>query len=427
MIRKRVLSGVAITATAALLLSGCGRPDEGEGTGPEPVSMSDGPATGKLTIWAQGTEGEALADFLAPFEEENPDVEIQVTPVPWDSAQNKYQTAVAGNTTPDIGMLGSDWMPAFGSALLPTPSEIDTSDIFPVALETTDLGGTHYGVPWYVETRALFYRTDLMEQAGFTEFPTDWEGFKALAKGYQTGAGAEYGVTLPSGGWNSFIGNLPFMWSNGGEIIDAEQTEWTIDTPENAEALDYIRSFFDEGIADPNPDNESGSQVSRFVDGSTPMFISGPWDIPGLAAAGGDGFADKFAVAPIPASPSGESISFAAGANLAVFKGSKNPDAAWKLIQWLTQPDVQVEWYKTVNGLPSQQSAWDDPALTENPKTAAFGEQLQSTKTAPALTVWPELSAAADTQIEQIMRGVIPAAEGLAAIQAEADSLGFGD
>ncbi|MGW8482577.1 sugar ABC transporter substrate-binding protein [Microbacterium sp. NPDC055903] len=425
MIRHRITATVAMTAAAALLLSGCGRADD-TGDTTAPVELGDGPATGELTIWAQGTEGEALKDFLAPFEEANPDVDIEVTPVPWDSAQNKYQTAVAGNTTPDIGMLGSDWMASFGSALLPTPAELDTSDIFPVALETTDLDGTQFGVPWYVETRVLFYRTDLMEQAGFDEFPTDWEGFKNLAKAFQDN-GADYGVTLPAAGWNSFIGNLPFAWSNGGDIIDADRTQWQIDSPENAEALEYIRSFFDEGIADPNPDNESGSQVSRFIDGTTPMFISGPWDIPGVLAAGGPEFADKYAVAQIPASPDGVSTSFSAGGNLVVFENSKNPDAAWKLIQWLIEPEVQVEWYKTVNGLPSQQSAWEDPALADDAMTAVFGQQLQSTKTPPALTTWPEISSAADTQIEQIMLGVITAEEGLAVIQAEADKLGFGD
>lgn len=425
MIRTKATVVVALAAITAVALSGCGRTDDAKPQ-EEAVALTDGPATGDLTIWAQGTEGESLKEFLAPFEAANPDVNIEVTAVPWDSAQNKYQTAVAGNTTPDIGMLGSDWMASFRQALLPTPAEIDTSDIFPVALQTTDLGGTQFGVPWYVETRALFYRTDLMEQAGISEFPTDWDGFKTLAKAYQDN-GADYGVTLPAAGWNSFIGNLPFMWSNGGEIMNDDQTEWTIDTEENAAGLEYVRSFFDEGIADPNPDNESGSQVSRFVDGSTPMFISGPWDVPGVLDAGGPDFADKYSVARIPASATGESTSFSAGGNLAVFKNSKNPDAAWKLIQWLIEPDVQVKWYETVNGLPSQQSAWEDPALSENPMTVTFGEQLQSTRTAPSLTVWPEVSSAADTQIEQIMLGVISAKDGLAAIQAEADSLGLGD
>ncbi|MEV0143497.1 MULTISPECIES: sugar ABC transporter substrate-binding protein [unclassified Nonomuraea] len=426
MIRRNLAAATAVTATLALALSGCGRSNDRPRSDAPASRLTNGPATGTITVWAQGTEGEALAGFLKPFKDKNPGVDVKVTAIPWDSAQNKYQTAIAGGTTPDIGMLGSDWMPTFASALRPAPADIDTGDIFPVSLQTTDIGGARLGVPWYVETRVLFYRTDLMKKAGFDSFPKDWQGFKALATAYQDKTGAKYGVTLPSGGWNAFLNNLPFVWSNGADLMNADQTKWTFDTPRTVEALDYLSGFFKEGIANKNPDAETGSTASAFVNGSVPMFISGPWDIPGLKTAGGAGFEDKFAVAPIPAPPGGTSTSFAAGANLAVFKNSKNPDAAWKLVQWLTQPDVQVEWFKTVNDLPSRQSAWKDPALTADPKVAVFGEQLKSTKTAPVLTTWTQVSAAADTEIERVFRGGKSPQDAVRQLQSTADSLGTG-
>lgn len=427
MIRRNMAAATAVTATLALMLSGCGRSNDRPQNDVSASRLANGPATGTVTIWAQGTEGEALADFLKPFKEKNPGVEVKVTPIPWDSAQNKYQTAIAGGTTPDIGMLGTDWMPTFASALRPTPAEIDTSDIFPVSRQTTTIGGAQLGVPWYVETRVIFYRTDLMKKAGFESFPKDWQGFKALAKAYQDKAGAKYGVVLPSGGWNGFLSNLPFVWSNGADVMNADQTKWTFDSPKMVESLEYVNSFFKEAIANKNPDSESASTASAFVDGTVPMFISGPWDIPGLKTAGGAGFEDKFAVAPIPAPPGGTSTSFAAGANLTVFKNSKNPDAAWKLIQWLTQPDVQVGWFKAVNDLPSRQSAWKDTALTSDPKVSVFGEQLKSVKTAPALTTWTQVSAAADTEIERVIRGGKSSQDAVKQLQSTADSLGTGE
>ncbi len=422
---RRVIAATAAAVSALLVLTACGRSDDAATAGGEAGTISDGPATGEVTIWAQGTEGEALKDFLAPFEAENPDVTITVTPVPWDSAQNKYQTAVAGGTTPDIGMLGSDWMPTFANSLQATPEAIDTSGMFPFAVQGTEFDGVNYGVPWYVETRLIFFRSDLMEAAGFEEFPTDWDGLKELAKAYQAG-GAEYAIALPTGGWNGFLNTLPFVWSNGAELMNDDQTEWTLDTPEIAGAVEYLDSFFQEGLADANPDTESGSVASRFVDGSVPMFLSGPWDVPGLISAGGADFADKFSVARIPASPTGESTSFAAGSNLAVFTKAKNPDAAWKVIQWLTQPEVQVEWFTTVNGLPSQEAAWEDVALTSDEKVSVFGAQLQSVKTAPALTTWPQVSAAGDTQLEQVIKGGKDVAAALAELQSTAESLGTG-
>jgi multiple sugar transport system substrate-binding protein len=427
MIRHRLLAAFAVTAASALLVSGCGRAESPEQTGGAAAAeLSDGPATGTVTVWAQGTEGEALQDFVKPFEEANPDVQVEVTAVPWDSAQNKYQTAIAGGTTPDIGMLGSDWMPGFRSALTPVPDDIDTSDVFPFAVESTQFDGARYAVPWYVETRVIFYRTDLLQEAGFDEFPADWDGLKDLARAYQEDTGAEFGISLPSGGWNSFLGGLPFAWSNGAEVMNEDQTEWTLDSPEMVESLSYLNSFFEEGLADKSPDTESGSASADLVSGAVPMFLSGPWDIPGLELAGGEGFEDKFGLATIPAGPDGTSTSFAAGANLGVFEDAENPDAAWKLIQWLSEPNVQARWFEAVNDLPAQQSAWDDEALTADPRVAVFGDQLQSVKIAPTLVSWTQVSAAADTQVEQIFRGGKDVEDALAELQSTADSLGTG-
>ena len=66
-------------------------------------------------------------------------------------------------------------------------------------------------------------------------------------------------------------------------------------------------------------------------------------------------------------------------------------------MQWLSQPDVQVKWYKATGDLPSVQSAWKDPALADDPKLSVFGEQLKDTNSPPSVPTWTQVSAAADT------------------------------
>lgn len=420
MIPKRI---TAATLAAALVLTACGR-DASTDAPQTAQAISAGPATGTVTIWAQGTEGEALPGVLEAFKAENPDVDVQVTAVPWDEAQNKYRTAVAGGATPDIGMLGTDWMPGFRDALEPTPGELDTSGMFPESIASTELGGTRYGVPWYVETRVIFYRTDLMRQAGFDTFPTTWDGFKQLARAMREKAGAKYGVNLPSGGWNTFLGLAPFFWSGGAEVTDAATTKWTFDTPEMTAGVEYVNSFFTEGIASPNPDASPGGAAAALVDGSVPMMISGPWDVGQVTEAGGPGFADKFAVARLPQHKS--STSLIAGADLVVFKGAKNRDAAWKLIRWLSEPDTQVEFFKATGDLPAQRSAWTDPALAADPKVSVFGEQLRSVKAAPPVDSWAEVSSAADSALEQVFRGGKDPAVAMRELQATTESIGLG-
>ncbi len=424
MIRRKLATAVAVAGATTLLLTGCGRSDDGPAAS-EVFELSEGPASGTLTIWAQGLNGDYLKDFVAPFEEENPDVTIEITSIPWDSAQNKYQTAIAGGVTPDVGMLGTDWMSMFLDGLQPVPDAVDTSAIFDASTATAEFDGAAYAVPWYADTRVVFYRTDLAEAAGIAEAPADWDDFRALAEAYQAG-GAEYGLQIAGSGWNSFFSNLPFVWSNGGEVISADQDAWQLDSPEVAETVAYLEAFWADGLADRNPSTDQGAGIAKFVDGSAPMFVGGPFNLNDIRLAAGEEFFEQFALAPIPAGPNGQSTSVAGGGNLAVFKDAENPDAAWKLIDWLSQPEVQTAWYETIGDLPANADSWSDAVLADDAKVSVFGEQLLSTATPPTVTTWAEVSAAADSRLELISRGEESVDDGLAALQSTADSLGFG-
>jgi multiple sugar transport system substrate-binding protein len=109
-----------------------------------------------------------------------------------------------------------------------------------------------------------------------------------------------------------------------------------------------------------------------------------------------------------------------------VFQDSDNADAAWKLVDWLTQPDVQVKWYDVTGDLPSQQSAWDDPSLADDQKLAVFGEQLEDTQAPPVNTAWVQVGAAADSVLERMTVSGEAPEEALAELQQQATSIGVG-
>ncbi|WP_433888510.1 sugar ABC transporter substrate-binding protein [Streptomyces sp. CA-111067] len=423
MIGRRTASAVALAAVTGVLLSGCGRSDDTDKPAAA-ATLTAGKATGTVTIWAQGTEGEALPKLVKGFEAANPGVTVKVTAVPWDSAEKKYRTAIAGGTGPDVGMFGTDWMSSFGNDLAPTPAQVDTSGFFPASVDTTKVGGTAYGVPWTVDTRVVFYRTDLLKKAGHSSFPTTWAGFEALARDLQSKAGARYGVGLPTSGFNSFLSILPFIWSNGGSVLSDDQKTWTFDSPQVVEAMKYLNGFFTSGLANKTPSTAAGSPESDFVSGRVPMMISGPWETASLVQAGGKDFADKFALAPLPAQKT--STSFLGGSDLVVMKKAKNADAAWKLIQWLSQPATQVEWFKLSGDLPSQQAAWKDPVLTSDSKVSVFGKQLLSVRTPPTLPTWNEVSAAGDGALEEMVKGGQSPEQAMKGLQGKAASIGTG-
>ncbi|MFC0672918.1 sugar ABC transporter substrate-binding protein [Brachybacterium hainanense] len=422
---RRTVTGLG--AAAALgLLAACGRPEEnGDGSAPasaEPIA--EGPATGSLTVWAMGAEGEKLPELLAGFQEQNPDVTVEVTPVPWDSAHDKFTSAIAAGTAPDVAQVGSTWMAEFVGlgALEPTPEEISVDDFFTGALDSVTVGDTVYGVPWYVETRVVFYRKDLAEQAGITEPPADWEGLLALARALQEKAGATWGISLQPGGTGSWQSVMPLIWSNGGDVVDDQGAEFTFDAPANEEALAYYQSYFSEGISNPTP--ADGTTEQDFVSGAVPMFISGPWMMSAVEALGGEGFAEKYGVFVMPQKES--SASFLGGANLGVFQGTKNRDAAWKLVQHLSRPEVQVQWFGISTDLPALQQGWEDPAVASNEKFEVFRTQLDTAFAPPVVATWEQVAAAFDAQIEEVCKNGLAAADALAATQSEAQSIGTG-
>lgn len=422
----RWITAGAVLAIGTLALSACGRTEGGGGSGPDAGGpIDDSPATGTVEVWAMGNEGEVLDQLAERFEEENPDVDIEVTAVPWESAHDRIATAIAGGETPDVTMLGSTWVGEFAAtgAFEPTPDGlVDESSFFEGSWETSVVDDVAYGVPWYVDTRVLYYRTDLAEAAG-VEPPATWEEYTAFAQGLQS-AGAQWGVSLPPGGFDSWQYVTPLAWQAGGDILNEDGSAFTFDTPEWEEAFTFYSSFFEQGIAEPVR-LETGEIEQEFIDGNVGAFFSGPFHVSLLQEQGGPDFADKFAVAMVPGDVS--RTSFTGGGNLAVFEDTENRDASWKFVRWLSQPETQIEWYEISTDLPSVQAAFDDPVFADDPYLSVFAEQLEDSKAPPAIPTWAQVSSVIDQELEKVTRGDTTPQEAIATIQQQADSIGTGE
>ena len=424
--RTSAITLAGVTALA-LTVSACGREDAGSGTAETGKAVSSGAAKGTITMWAMGAEGENLPALTKEFEAANPGVKVQVTAIPWDAAHDKFTTAITANKTPDVAMVGTTWMGEFAGmdALDPTPGEVDKSAFFDGAQKTTEVNGTSFGVPWYVETRLVYYRTDLAKKAGITTPPTDWDGLKTMAKAMQDKAGAKYGIGLQAGGTGSWQSVMPFAWSAGADLTKDGGKAYNFDSPEVLKASQYYQSFFTDGISDKAAPATPTTEPD-FASGKVPMFISGPWMMSAVEKAGGGAkFKDKYDVFQIPADKM--SSSFVGGSNLVVFKNTKNRDSAWKLVNWLSDPKTQVKWYGMSTDLPAVKSAWQDPALTADAKLAVFGKQLETAQAPPSFPTWEQVVTSFDTEMEKVTKTGSDPAAALKTVQKQADSIGTGN
>lgn len=418
-----------IVATAACGTNdGSGSPgaaatDGGAGAGASgsPAGSAAAGVSGELTVWAMGNEGTKLGVMADKYMAANPDVKVSVTPVDWGQAVAKLQTAIAGGETPDVSQMGTDMMGQFveTGALEPVGEGIDPSAFFESAWQTGVVDGQAYGVPWYVETRVLYYRTDIAEKAGITAAPATWDDLKAMAKAMQAQGGAEFGIALGTKNSQEY---LPFVWSNGGDVLGADGA-FALDSPQAVEALTFYDSFFEEGLT-PTSVPEGFDVTPAFVSGTHPMFFSGPWHVGLITEAGGADIEGKWAVVPIPKKVTG--TSFVGGSNLVVFKDSPNKDAAWSFVQFMADPANQVAWYEEATVLPAVQSAWDDPALASDANVAVFGQQLQDTKAPPPIPTWNEIGTAINDNLERVTTGDVAPADGAKAMEEEATAIGTG-
>ena len=423
--RRRL--AVAVCMTAVLALAACGR-SEDDGQAEEAEAIDEGAPTGTVEVWAMGTEGEELGPFVEAFEAENTDVDVKVTPVPWENAHDKIATAIASGETPDATLVGTTWMGEFAKlgGLDPVPPDlVDTDSFFEGAYDSTVVDDTEYGVPWYVETRVLFYRKDLAEKAGWDAPPKTWDELTQFASDLGDQPGVEIPFYVQPGQTGSWQTAIPFAWTAGAEMTNEDGTEYTLDSDAMAQGLEYYKSLFDDGLSTTSL-LQPGEIENQFAQGTTASFISGPWHIGLVKDMGATD--DQIGVAPLPSVDDSSEMgtSFVGGGNLAVFKESDNRDAAWKLVQWLSEADVQTEWYETMSDLPAVEASWDSGPLAEDPLLSVFGEQLTSTNSPPPVPTWEQVAEVIDRSIEQVVNGKMSVEDAMADMQSQAQAIGTG-
>ncbi|WP_406093001.1 sugar ABC transporter substrate-binding protein [Streptomyces sp. NBC_01013] len=405
-------TGIGIAVVLSLGLTACGS------SGGKDVA-ADSKQT--LTVWAMGAEGEKLADVARVYEKANPNITVKVTPVGWDVAHQKLVSAAAAGTMPDVAQMGGTYMGEFSELGVLEPVDTKTfqeKDFFPAGWQQGEVDGQAYGVPWYVDTRVLYYRTDLAEKAGITKAPTDWKELRDLATAYQKKADTKWGLSIQPSGLDTVQNFYAFLYSAGGEILN-DKGDVVIDSPEAVKALKEYGSYFDKGLS--NKSVQPGYDVVKdFGNGRVPMFFGGPWHVT-LLNEGQPQLKGKWAVANIPADK--DSLAQAGGSSLVVSKDSEHKAAATAFIKYLTDTKGQADWYKRTKDLPANTNAWASGDLADDADLQIFKKQMDTAKPTPSLPNWTEITDKVDQAIAKVTQGKASAEDALKTAQSEIEGL----
>lgn len=374
-------------ATAQPTAEATGDPVMGENYSPEIPEPSE-PVTVTWSTWVN-TDTPFWQNTIAEFERVHPNITIEIQSVPSsDDMFDRLLAQIAAGNPPDTAYV-SDWMTgalAQNDGLvqlddyISKSNVIDIDDYVPAFLETARVGEAQYSLPFASETTGLFYRTDRFEEVGLdpNDPPETWEEFQQYAEMLTDRENSKYGFAVFATEAAYYF--YPWLWQAGGEQLDPANPDDVIwDSPEGQRAAEYYVNLVNYSPEDLLNATSWDGRVP-FANGDVAMYMAGTWFAGTLLTEFPDA-TGLWAAAPLPRDE--RCATTIAGDHLVIFKAAKNPDAAFKWIEWLSAPHNMVG-YNLGNPdepgtlLPPRTSLVEDPTLYENrPYLEGFKDNME--------------------------------------------------
>jgi multiple sugar transport system substrate-binding protein len=382
-----------------------------------------------VEFWAIGREGEVVQQMMPEFERRNPGIRVRVQQIPWSAAHEKLLTAFVGNTMPDIFQVGNTWIPEFVAldavepldARMARSGTVTAADYFAGILDTNVIDGRTYGVPWYVDTRLLFYRTDTLSRAGYGDPPTTWAAWLEAMTRIKDSAAATYAILLPLTEWQTPV---ILALQLGADLLRDNDQYGNFRSAAFRQAFSFYLDLFRRGLAPSAGEAQVANLYQDFTNGFFAMCVSGPWNIGEFDRRLPESMAGKWGTAPMPGSDAEHpGTSIAGGASLAMLRDGRHQDAAWKVIEYLSQPAQQRTFYRLTGDLPPRPSVWTEDALAHSAHTRAFWQQLQHVRSTPKIPEWERIANKISAYAEAAIRARMSPDAALSALDADVDAI----
>jgi len=427
-----VTSGEQSPAASA---SAAGSPSDTAGASPE-ASASPAPTNGQtsnydsasqqITFWIMPNGPQPIENAQAQaeaFTKANPDIGIRLELIDWSVAYNQIQTALQGGADACVTQLGTTWVSGFQplGGLRPfTPEEITAMGGAEAFVEaswtTTHQEGTEeiVAIPWFVDSRALAYRKDILQQIGLTpeEAFKDLTTFQStLQKVKEANPDIAPFAHTGRGDWNVIQNASMFIWNYGGDILNPDNKQAAFNSEQAVDAVTFAASLFGQGLTPPDaPEINTTQAENKMAEGESFSVVTGPWTVGNVnAPAEQGGWTNREVAGNVdfvewPAGPGGQ-YAFVGGSQLGIFNECAHPEAAVKLVQFLTSQESVVPYTKIAGFLPARIEAQQDTAFN-TPAYQVFKAAAEKGKVPPTIAQWGGVENVMRTALEGVWEDV---------------------
>jgi len=412
----------------------------------------EGLVTIKFTYWGSPIEKEAIAANIEKFEEKYSNIKVNAMYIPNEDYITKITAMIAGNDAPDVGYLFETQALAWAEEgkllnindFLEKDAELKRED-FLGNIWYNWAEGKSLGTNTACEAYGIYYNRELTDAAGvvvpataeeawtWDEFveaaqklTIDTSGNNALDPAFDYKNIKQYGIQFST--WWGVYMNMVF--SNGGDYINEDGTEFTLDDPEAVEAIQKMADLINVYHVAPSPAQviSMPSAVVGLQSNQVAMMIDGQWNLLDLGLANFD-----FGIGVLPKLK--KSITVVLGSPTVIFSSTKYPDESWLLFKWLADPESSIDLHKGGLWMPLMKAWYEDPELIarwaeNNPahpkeyKTAIMNQVLENGVPGIAYYVkgLNDMDAIVSPALDQVWLGEKTAEEALNEVASKAES-----
>ncbi|HWI70442.1 MAG TPA: extracellular solute-binding protein [Baekduia sp.] len=426
--RATVVVAVALTVLS-LVLAACGGDDNSNDKAQANASTTATPAKDlkgqTVRLWIMNNGPKPVADtqrIVAPFEQKT-GIKVKVELVGWDVQLDRIRNAAVSGEGPDVTQAGTTQVPFFAALggfenLQDKVSQIGGASAYaPGIWKTSQVEGQDgtWGVPWFTEARTIYYRKDALKAAGVdpaTAFQSQAALKDTLTK---LKAVKEIGgkPISPFGGPGKkaydLVHNLmPWVWDSGGAELSDDNKSSTINSAQAVQGVKFATDLVSAGLWDKSMLERDGQQVEdQFKGGRLAAFIGGPWVLQSAKRADDDTWSDaarkNVGVAPMPGGEGNKGYTFIGGSNLMVFKSSSHKDAAWELVKYLSQDQVQTDYAGLMGMFPARLKPQEAEGTVDADHEAFYAAIKDQGRSYAPIAQWAQVENAYKNQFGAIL------------------------
>jgi multiple sugar transport system substrate-binding protein len=288
-------------------------------------------------------------------------------------------------------------------------------------VQAVQFEGKTYGVPWFTDAGMFYYRTDLLEESGFSEPPKTWEEMKSMSEKVRSDSGTKFGYVFQGAeDEGGVVDALEHIWNAGGDVLDGNRV--IIDSPESAEGLKLRRSLITDGVA-PQASGDYTTQESQasFTNGDVVFMRNWPF-VYGLLSDPETSRVKpgQVDIGALPVASEGDtSFSGLGGWNFMVNATAENKiEEIWTFIEFMSAPEQQQTFAVESARLPTLKSLYEDEEVLDKLPVAKLGrEALENTRPRPVSPLYSDMSLEMAEQFNASLKGEVPVEEALANLQ----------